>query len=176
MDPKFAKRPVRVGIFDTVQEADRVVAELLAARFSKKQISVVCSDKAVADHFVAEGLHEEKPAGTETPKRALVGGAIGSALGGLAFVGLATATGLGIVAAGALLPAVIGGGTAGSLVGAMTSRGVEPEAADFYDQSLERGRLLVVVEEHGDASTEDLAVAEKIFAENGAMPIPLADG
>jgi len=105
-----------------------------------------------------------------------VGGAIGSALGGLAFVGLATVSGLGIVAAGALLPAVIGGGTAGSFVGAMTSRGVEPEAADFYDQSLERGRLLVVVEEHGDASTEDLAVAEKIFAENGATPIPLADG
>jgi len=176
MHADFAIRPVRVGVFDTVQEAEKVVAELLGVRSGKEQISVICSDQAVAAHFVAEGLHEEKPAGAEAPKRALVGGVIGSALGGLAFVGLATASGIGVLAAGALLPAVIGGGTAGSFVGAMSSRGVDPEAADFYDQSIERGKLLVVVEEHGKAAKQDLAVAEKVFAENGVIPIPLADG
>ena len=80
------------------------------------------------------------------------------------------------MAAGALLPAIVSGGIAGSFLGAMTSRGVDKEAADFYDQVVETGKLLVVVEDHSEKANENLRIAEGIFSDSGTIPIPLMDG
>src|ERR1051325_9413333 len=93
--------PFRVGIFPTIEGADRAVAGLLAAGFDKHHISVVCSDKVIEQHF-REYEHEE-PAGTFTPAAALAGGAIGALLGGLATVATVTASGgIGVAIAGPL--------------------------------------------------------------------------
>jgi hypothetical protein len=167
-------KPVRVGIFDSLQKAEEAVSKLLEAGFSKEQLAVICSEQAVADHFIAEGLQDEQPANALA--RAAAGGIIGSVLGGLGFIGLATSSGLGIMAAGALLPAIVSGGIAGSFLGAMTSRGVDKEAADFYDQVVETGKLLVVVEDHSEKANENLRIAEGIFSDSGTIPIPLMDG
>ena len=53
------------------------------------------------------------------------------------------------------------------------TRGIEKEAADYYDQAVQAGKLLVTVEESG-VDQPSLTVAEKIFAEAGAEPLPLA--
>lgn len=164
-------KPVRAGIFDSVQQAEEAVSKLLAAGFTKDQLAVICSEQAVADHFIAEGLQDEQPA--NAPARAAAGGAIGSALGALGAVGLATAAGIGTVATGGLLPAILSGGIAGSFLGAMTSRGVDKDAADFYDHAVETGKLLVVVEDHSENANENLRVAEDIFSASGTVSFPL---
>jgi hypothetical protein len=164
-------KPVRAGIFDSVQQAEEAVSKLLAAGFRKDQLAVITSKEAVADHFIAEGLQDEQPA--NAPARAAAGGAIGSALGALGAVGLATAAGVGIVATGGLLPAILSGGIAGSFLGAMTSRGVDKDAADFYDHAVETGKLLVVVEDHSKDADENLRVAEDIFSASGTVSFPL---
>jgi hypothetical protein len=166
------QRPFRTGIYSTIPAADRVVEKLLAAGFRKEQISVVCSNAAVERHFKA--FHHQDPAGEHTPAMAAAGGAIGAALGGLTAVGAAIATGgVALVAAGGL--ALVTGGVVGGLVGAMMTRGVEKELANFYDQEVQKGKILVAVEVE-ENHPEKLATADRIISEGGAEPLPLREG
>jgi predicted ABC-type sugar transport system permease subunit len=71
---------------------------------------------------------------------------------------------------------LVTGAVVGTFLGAMLSRGTEKEAADFYDQAVERGKLLVVVEIHQPGADERLAVAERLLADAGAEPLPLPEG
>ncbi|MGC1275641.1 MAG: hypothetical protein WBC44_18180 [Planctomycetaceae bacterium] len=167
--PHSSRRPVHAGVFDDVESADRAVAGLLEAGFSPKQISVVCSDAAKRRHFT--GLREDEPSGSHTAQAAAAGGTIGLALGSLvALAGVAATGGAGIVAAGA----IVGTGVTGSFIGAMLTRGVEKEAADFYDQELRRGQILVVVEDKTDHPHFD--DADRVLREAGAVPFSLRDG
>lgn len=110
---------------------------------------------------------DENPA--NSPARAAAGGVIGTLLGGVAAVGLITTGGLGVVAAGFLVPAMVSGGIAGSFPGAMTTRGLDSEAADFYNQVVEKGQLPVVVE---DRTGRRLRQAAEILSRSGAIPMP----
>ncbi|HET6884446.1 MAG TPA: hypothetical protein VFI31_30110 [Pirellulales bacterium] len=167
------ERPIRVGVFSTIRAADCAVDHLLKAGFTGEQISVVCSDRAKEEHF--RQFEHEEPAGSHTPAAVAVGGAIGAALGGLTVVaGAVTTAGLGLLAAGGL--AAWAGGVVGGLIGAMTTRGVEHEVADFYDQAVTAGKILVAVEDHTEAQRQNLARGERILAECGAEPIALREG
>lgn len=84
-------------------------------------------------------------------------------------MGLITTGGLGVVAAGFLVPAMVSGGIAGSFPGAMTTRGLDSEAADFYNQVVEKGQLPVVVE---DRTGRRLRQAAEILSRSGAIPMP----
>jgi hypothetical protein len=167
------QKPLRAGVFETVAEADRVVAELLAAGFTVDQITVVCSEEAVRRHF--KQFEHQDPAGAHTPAAALTGGAIGAALGGLvAVAGAVTVGGAALLVAGGL--ALWTGGVLGGLVGAMMTRGMERELANFYDQEVSRGRILVAVEVSDPKRQAMLDQASTIFARHGAHPLPLAEG
>jgi len=48
---RFQDKPVVVGIFATIDEAQRAVGQLLQAGFQKRQITVVCSDDEKEAHF-----------------------------------------------------------------------------------------------------------------------------
>lgn len=166
-------KPIRVGIFATVPATERAVQNLLAAGFTKDQITVVCSDPQKERNF--EQFHHQDPAGTTTPAKAIAGGAIGAALGGLTILAGAAATGGGaLLAAGGAVAWT--GGVLGGLIGAMMSRGVERELANYYDQEVQRGQLLVAVEEQEDDARNRLRVAEQILAAAGAEPMPLVKG
>ncbi len=166
------KKPVRVGVFRTLAGADSAVAGLLEAGFPKESISVICPTCAPR-MFEA---YRKEPAGARAPEAA-AGGAIGGILGGLAAgVGIAASGGTGLLVVGPLLGSIATGGVLGSFIGAMTTRGLESEATNFYDQALQNGQILVAVEsdkEDGDHSFEE---AERILAEAGAVPLPLRKG
>lgn len=165
--------PVRIGVFPDVASTQRAVAALLADGFTREQITVISSDEAKERHF--REFEHQKPAGTNTPVAAVTGGSIGAAVGGVA----GAAAG---IAAGGIPFAVLGGagmltgGVLGGFLGAMMSRGFEKEAADFYNQSVTGGKLLVAVEMHGPAAESSLSRAELILAEAGAEPMPLVEG
>lgn len=168
-----AARTVRGGVFTSVSAADRAVRHLMAAGFSKEQITVVCSDAAKESHF--REFEHQQPAGANTPEAAATGGALGAAFGG------ATAIAAGIAGGG--LPLVIVGGAGlltgsvlGSFLGAMLTRGFEKEAANYYDQAVQEGKLLVTVEQREPQSRPSLHEAEEIFVRAGAEPVPLVEG
>jgi hypothetical protein len=164
---------LEVGIYDSVDDARQAVQRLLAAGFSKERITVVCSDETKERYF-REFEHQE-PAGTYTPTASIAGGTIGALLGGLTVVASAIATGsLALWAAGPIT--AWAGGVAGSLVGAMMTRGVEKELANFYQQAVIAGQILVAAEDHGPDRKRKLAEAAQILAEAGAKPLPLSEG
>lgn len=164
---------IRVGIFSTMQQAERVIQELLAAGFTKDHITVICSNELRQKHF-AEFEHQPPP-GTIDPVAVTTGGVIGAALGGLAAVAAGMATGgIALVLSGGA--ASWAGAVVGGLVGGMMSRGVEKELADYYEQAVARGKILVAAEDHDRATAaQRLASAERIFAENGALPLALPE-
>jgi hypothetical protein len=167
------KRPIRIGIFESVDGAHRAVRGLLDAGFTQKQITVVCSDKH-RERLFKEFEHQD-PAGTTTPEKAAAGGAIGATIGGLAALATAVATGgVAFLIAGGI--AVLAGGAFGGLIGAMMSRGVEKELANFYDQEVEKGKLLVAAEDEGPRAAAHLIQAERILADAGAVPMKLPEG
>jgi outer membrane lipoprotein SlyB len=149
--------------------ADKAVQRLVDAGFDRDDIVLVCSDQAKRKHF--PDLETTAPAGDDVPERAAVGGAIGAVLGGIGAVSLATASGIGLIGAGAI--AIVFGATTGSFVGAMTSRGVEKEVADFCDQALEEGHVLVAARSDDPGRLEE---AERAFRELGARFAELPDG
>lgn len=168
-DPK----PTRAGIFDTVEETQRVVRELLDFGFTEQQITVICSDDTKERYF--RRFKHQDPAGAHAPAAAAAGGLIGAALTGTtAAVAAVTTGGTALFALGPLIAGT--GGIVGGLVGAMMTRGIEKEAANFYDQEVAAGKLLVAVEYHGDDEELWLAKASEILVEAGAKSLPLPEG
>jgi uncharacterized protein YcfJ len=173
MSTKLLEKPIRVGIFDSMAAADQAVRQLLRANFTKDQITVICSDKHREKQFAEFG--HQTPGGAKTPVASATGSAIGAVLGGLASVaGVVTTGGIGLLAAGAIVTSA--GAVVGGFIGAMMTRGIDKELANFYDQAVERGDILVAAEDHSERAGERLAVAQRILAEAGAKPLPLREG
>jgi hypothetical protein len=169
------RRTVGAGIFETVAAADAAVRALHEEGFAEHEIAVV-SPEWMREHFAAEADVVE-PAGAHTPEAVATGGTIGALLGGLtAIAGLVATGGAGLLVAGGMLGGAAAGGVAGGFIGAMTTRGLEPEIADYYDQALRRGKILVAVEPKGPDHSRRLRVAERIFEGLGARTIELPEG
>jgi hypothetical protein len=165
-------RPIRVAIFPSILQADQAVDGLLKLGFGVEQVTVICSDKNSSQHF--EAFNHQDQAGSHTGAAAAIGGAIGAALGGLAAVAGTVATGgIGLLAAGGV--AAWAGGAVGGLMGAMMTRGVEKELANYYDQAVVRGKILVAVDAP-EAAAETLDAAVQVFEEAGAEPVALSEG
>jgi hypothetical protein len=120
---------MRAGVFNSLREARNAVTHLQAAGFSNEQITVICSDEN-KERYLREFEHQE-PAGSNTPAVAATGSAIGATVGGLAagVAGIA-AGGLPLVVAGGI--GAMAGAVWGGFLGAMMTRGIERESANFY--------------------------------------------
>jgi hypothetical protein len=171
--PSTLSRPIRVAVFSTIEQADRAVDGLLNLGFRNNQISVICSDKSKERHF--EAFHHQDSAGSHTGAAAAIGGAIGATLGGFAaVVGTVATGGIALLAAGGI--AAWGGAAVGGLVGAMMTRGIEKELANFYDQAVVQGKILVAVDDPKTADSGRLAEAVHVFEQAGAEPVSLPEG
>lgn len=170
MSQQKLERPVRAGVYDTVDAADRAVRALLDAGFAEERISVVCSDEAKERHFAA--FHRQDPGGAKSPVTAKRG----SVIGGIAGVVVGAAS---VVATGGMTLVVFGplaGALFGGFVGAMAARGVEREVAHFYDQALRRGQILVAAEVEPGDDPALLTRAEHVLAGAGTRPVRLPEG
>jgi outer membrane lipoprotein SlyB len=166
--------PIRAGVFEDEPAADRAVTGLLTAGFHKDRISVVTS-RSFPDHPAHGDVESVDPAGSHTRGAVAFGGAIGSVLGGLtAAAGVVATGGVGLLIVGPLIVGAATGGVAGGFVGAMMSRGFEPEIADYYDQALQNGQFLVAVEASDEGPPLD--TADAVFESSGAVSIPMHKG
>lgn len=170
---------IRVGVFSDLRAADAVVARLLDAGYTTKQVSVICSDEAKTNYLREQrGVESDPASGGQAPEAAAEGGVVGGAIGALggfvAAMGAVTA-GAGVAVAGPLLAlTAAGGAVVGTLVNEMKTRGVEHEAADFYDRAVQNGKILVAVDVGSSSGSE--TVAERIFEEMSALPVELPRG
>lgn len=166
------EKPIRVGVYETVTAADLAMENLKAKGFTTDEISVFCSEEVQKQHFQPYTSSSEEGAPVAT---ASAGGALGATLGGLtAAVGLISTAGIPVVVAGAMA-GVLSGSVVGGLAGAMMNRGVEKESADYFDQAVADGKILISVEPAGGAR-ERLAEAAAALKDAGAHPISLLEG
>lgn len=154
--PEF---PIRLTVCDTPASAHRLVDELQQAGFTSSEISVVCSQESCEREF-AEFVHEH-PAGSKTGDALQNAGMGALGLGtAAALAGIFTAGGAAIMAVGAFAGVAL----AGTFASMMMTRGAEKELADYYDQAITRGKIVVAVE------TEDVSrqrVADEILNREG---------
>jgi hypothetical protein len=157
--------PIRLTVCDTPASARRLVNELQQAGFSSSEISVVCSQESCEREF-AEFVHEH-PAGSQTGDALENAGMGALGLGtAAALAGILTAGGAAIMAVGAFAGVAL----AGTFASMMMTRGAEKELADYYDQAITRGKIIVAVE------TQDVArqrVADEILGREGTPPTAL---
>lgn len=159
--------PIRVGVFDSMEETEAVVRELREAGFTAKEISVVCSDESKAERF-SEYVHE-KPAGAYTNAALTGAGAAGLGLGAAALLtAMVTSAGTAVFVVGAFA----GLAAVGTFAAMMVTRGAEKELADYYDQAVMHGKLLVAVETRNPQRQH---LADQILARHnpeqpGALP------
>jgi hypothetical protein len=158
-------KPIQAAVLDTVAEAQQAVSRLRQAGFTAKEISVLCSDESKLKPFTR--YVDEDPAGSHTDEALSAAGTVGLGLGTAAVAtALVTTGGAALFAIGAF----VGVAAVGTFVSVMLTRGTEKTLADYYDQSITHGKLLVAVETDNPARQK---LASRIFDELRAPPQPL---
>ncbi|MCM3764001.1 general stress protein [Neobacillus niacini] len=142
-----------VGVYDTEQEAIAAIDELLKRGYSQNEISVIGKH---VNHVTEEtGAAVEESAATG----AIAGGAIGGVTGLLAGAGALAIPGIGpLIAAGPIATSFVGavtGAGLGGLTGALVGMGIPDEEAEYYENSIKEGKILVLVENGSDDHLND---------------------
>jgi hypothetical protein len=160
MPQRISDDPIRVGYFNSVPEADEAVKSLLAAGFSKDQLGVICPDK-FKEHFAAEAPLSQRP-GSHAAADLAEGAGIGAAIGGIALVAAALATGgVGLLPA---IPVLIGGGAlAGGFSSYFLADGYGRGVGEFYEEAVHLGKIVVGIDLKGIDDPARIVLAERIL-------------
>ncbi|WGV23501.1 general stress protein [Halotia branconii] len=162
-----------VGVFSNRTNAEQALHELKNTGFPMDRVSVIARDADKRDDIAGTQVTEK--VGDKADEGATAGAVSGGVLGGLTglLVGLgtlaipgvgpimlagATATALATTLAGAGIGAV-----AGSLIGALIGLGIPEERARVYNERVERGHYLVML----DGTDAEIVTARAIFSRHG---------
>ncbi|MDG0809626.1 general stress protein [Cohnella rhizosphaerae] len=140
-----------VGVFDTEQGAVKAIEDLKRQGYTSDDISVISKNRDDMDYVTEE-------TGTKAPEGAAAGAATGGVVGGLtgllAGLGLLVVPGIGpILAAGPIAATLTGlavGAGTGGIVGGLIGLGIPEDEAKRYDDDLNAGRILVLVDTDPD--------------------------
>lgn len=162
-----------VGVFSHRRNAEQALQELKHSGFPMDRVSIVARDADRKEDIA--GTPVEEKVGDKADEGAKVGALSGTAIGGLTglLVGLGTLAipGIGpIMLAGAaattLATTLTGAGigaVAGSLIGALIGLGIPEERARVYNERVQRGDYLVII----DGTDAEIAQAEAILRKGG---------
>ena len=143
-----------VGVFAHIEDFQSAIGELLGSGFHRAALSLLASERAVAEKLghrceKADALEDDRT----VPRSAYVsteaiGDAEGGLIGGLVYVGAVSAAGA-VVASGGILAAVISAaalaGGSGGLIGGILARWLGERHAHHLQEQIDRGGLLLWV-------------------------------
>ena len=155
-------------LYDSYDEAEKVVRDLRDAGVPAEDVSIVASN--------ASGRYADSEAGSRGASGAATGAGIGAILGGgaglLAGIGALALPGVGpFIAAGPIMASLAGlgvGGAVGGFVGALVGMGIPEFEAKLYDLRVKDGGVLVAV--HCESS-EGISKARDVLKAVGAEEI-----
>jgi uncharacterized membrane protein len=156
-----------VGVFAAEYEASRAIEELKRQGCRTEDISIIARNKESADTLTDES-------GAQVPEGITTGAATGGLLGGLTGllmgIGALAIPGIGpIIAAGPLAATLAGaaiGAGSGGLVGGLIGLGIPEEEAKRYDNYVDEGHILVMVDVEGEEKEEEV---RRIFAQYNSL-------
>ena len=166
-----------VAVFDNVKQLQDAIDELESSGFDRAEISLLASSGAVETKLghMYEKV-EELEDDAQVPRSAYVstesiGDAEGALIGGLFYVGAVTAIGAAVASGGALLPiltaAAVAGG-AGGMAGAVLAALVGQHHANYLQEQLDHGGLLLWVRTRDAAH---VTLAKDILKRNSAHDV-----
>ncbi|TFI52797.1 hypothetical protein BLD44_018950 [Mastigocladus laminosus UU774] len=170
-----------VGVFSHRRDAEAALHELRDAGFPMDRVSVVAREADRNDQIAGAEVTEK--VGNKADEGAATGAVSGGVLGGLTglLVGLGTLAipGIGPImlagaAATALATTIAGAGigaVAGGLLGALIGLGIPEERARVYNERVDRGHYLVII----DGTDEEIARAEAILRRRGIEEFEVYD-
>jgi len=132
-----------VGIADSQDHAEAIIASLHAAGFALDRVSALLNDSRATVDFAHDQGIGYPPGATEG---AASGSVVGGTLGVLAGLGLAVVPGLGPFIGGGPILAALSGLAFGGLLGALVGFGIPKAHAGRYEQELRAGRILLVID------------------------------
>lgn len=162
---------VVVGVFADHSQAEQAMHDLHAANFynlgfivrDQDHITQMLPEGEVSEHKHSE---EEHPARSGAVKGGVVGGVVGAAAALLI-------PGIGPAIAGGILTTILGGvaigAAAGGMIGAFINIGVSEEDARYYEQEVQSGRTIVIVQADDDP-IEAFNIMERNRAFNAKQP------
>jgi hypothetical protein len=163
-----------VGVFPHRRNAEAAIRDLRDAGFNMDDVSLI--GKNVDSHDSVAGANlSDRAGGNKADEGAKAGAGTGAALGGLGglLVGLGALAipGIGPVLAGGALATALAttaaggaiGAAAGGLTGALVGLGIPEERAKFYNDRVNRGDYLVMV----DGTEAEIRRAEPILRRHG---------
>jgi hypothetical protein len=140
-------RATAIGAFDSRAQAEQAVNELLCADFRPEQIGFITRDN---EGVLTDANEMEARAEGGAAAGAVTGGVGGGVLGAAAALSI---PGVGPILAAGLLAGVLGGTAAGAwgggLIGALVGLALPEEEARYYEEELQAGRALVMVQAGG---------------------------
>lgn len=142
-----------IGIFKSEELALNTIESLKKAGYAPEEISVITKDEVKYDALKNRVDDEiiENPDGSSLAAGAATGGAIGGFGGLLLGLGALAIPGAGpIIAAGPIVGAITGalaGGAVGGVAGALIDAGVSEVEAREYEDHLNAGDILILVDE-----------------------------
>lgn len=146
----------KVGVFNNSDDAISAIRELQALGFTNEEISVVSRDESMKD-FITEGQLLDET-GSAAATGAVTGGIVGGLGALLIELGLIAIPGIGPFLAvgpvGAALVGALTGGAVGGLVGALVEMGFDEDEARVYDEQIQQGKILVMVDDHIDRTVD----------------------
>ncbi len=132
-----------VGLFENRSSAEQAIVDLKNAGFDASKIGIVMQDKKEAKEIQQEH-------GTQSTEGAVSGGIIGGTAGALlAATGALVIPGIGPFLSAGILATSLVGGAAGWLVGGLVGLGVPKEEAEYYEDRVHKGSVLVTVDAQG---------------------------
>ena len=143
-----------VGVFHDPDSLQAAIDELLSSGFDRRELSLLASERAVADKL---GRHYRKVAEREddprVPRTAYVsldslGDAEGGLIGGLMYIGAVVAGGAMVASGGTLAGAFLAAamaGAAGGLFGSALAKLIDYHHADYLQGQLDKGGLVLWV-------------------------------
>jgi hypothetical protein len=166
MTETIAARGTVVGVFEDEKDAQDAIRELQADGFDETHIGIAAYKKdGTAEFTDASG------------KIAAAGAVVGLGTGAMWGLGIAAGIlpGIGPAIAGGTLAAILSsaavGAAAAGLGGALIGLGVADEDAEYYENELKAGRILVTVKA-GDRADTARAILERFrWIEAGAPPV-----
>jgi hypothetical protein len=161
------------GIYHTSADAEHGASSLMAAGFSKDDVSVLLAEPDSSRELAIE-QSTKAPEGTTAGVTA--GGVIGGTLGLLFGIGAIAIPGMGLalLAAGPIMGTLAGlgaGGAVGGLIGALAGMGIPEYEAKRYEGRMKDGGVLLSV--HCD-SEEEITRASDLLRHTGAQDIASA--
>ncbi len=168
-----------VGVFSHRRDAEAALTDLRTAGFDMNQVSVVGKDANDASRLAGGNVADRTKTGEGAATGAATGGALGGLGGLLVGLGALAIPGIGPVLAGgalatALATAAAGGAigaAAGGLTGALVGLGIPDKRAKLYNDRVNHGDYLVMV----DGSEDEVHRAEAIFRRHGIQEWDIFD-